>query len=84
VSNVLVIVIDHTCRDEAQSNESIVEKPAGRRVFSRGRRLSIEPTMMSVVKLRLPGMDGNYSPGFLFVLCGVAHFPSPKPCPGSR
>jgi len=27
----------------------------------------------SVVKLRLPGMDGTYSLGFLFVLYGVAH-----------
>ena len=28
----------------------------------------------SVVKLRLPGMDGTYSLGFLFLLYGVAHF----------
>jgi hypothetical protein len=27
-----------------------------------------------VVKLRLPGLDGSYSLGFLFVLYGVAHF----------
>src|ERR1035441_3796314 len=29
--------------------------------------------LASVVKLRLPGMDGTYSLGFLFVLYGVAH-----------
>lgn len=31
----------------------------------------------SVVKLRLPGMDGTYSLGFLFVLYGVARFSLP-------
>jgi hypothetical protein len=30
--------------------------------------------LASVVKLRLPGMDGTYSLGFLLVLFGVAHF----------
>lgn len=30
--------------------------------------------LASVVKLRLPGMDGTYSLGFLFLLYGMAHF----------
>ncbi len=30
--------------------------------------------LASVVKLRLPGMDGTYSLSFLFLLYGVAHF----------
>ena len=34
--------------------------------------------LASVVKLRLPGMDGTYSLGFLFVLYGVAHFSLPE------
>src|SRR5271157_4092154 len=31
--------------------------------------------LASVVKLRLPGMEGTYSLNFLFLLYGVAHFP---------
>jgi hypothetical protein len=34
--------------------------------------------LASVVKLRLPGLDGSYSLGFLFVLYGVAHFGLPE------
>ena len=34
--------------------------------------------LASVVKLRLPGMDGTYSLGFLFLLYGVAHFSLPE------
>lgn len=34
--------------------------------------------LASAVKLRLPGMDGNYSLSFLFLLYGVAHFSLPK------
>jgi len=30
--------------------------------------------LASVVKLRLPGIEGTYSPSFLFLLYGVAHF----------
>ncbi len=30
--------------------------------------------LSSVVKLRLPGIEGTYSPSFLFLLYGVAHF----------
>ena len=31
-----------------------------------------------MVKLRLPGMDGTYSLGLLFLLYGVAHFSPPE------
>jgi len=34
--------------------------------------------LASAVKLRLPGMDGNYSLSFLFLLYGVAHFSLPE------
>jgi len=34
--------------------------------------------LASVVKLRLPGMEGTYSLGFLFLLYGVAHFSLPE------
>jgi hypothetical protein len=34
--------------------------------------------LASVVKLRLPGMDGTYSLGFLFLLYGMAHFRLPE------
>ena len=34
--------------------------------------------LASVVKLRLPGLDGSYSLGFLFVLYGVAHCNLPE------
>jgi hypothetical protein len=34
--------------------------------------------LASVVKLRLPGMDGTYSLSFLFLLYGMAHFSLPE------
>jgi len=34
--------------------------------------------LAAVVKLRLPGMEGTYSLGFLFLLYGVAHFSLPE------
>lgn len=30
--------------------------------------------LASVLKLRLPGMEGTFSPGFLFLLYGIAHY----------
>src|SRR5439155_5096720 len=34
--------------------------------------------LASAVKLRLPGMDGNFSLNFLFLLFGIAHFTLPE------
>src|SRR5579862_1849424 len=31
--------------------------------------------LASLIKLRLPGLDGTYSLNFLFILYGVAHLP---------
>src|SRR5438093_8868444 len=34
--------------------------------------------LASLVKLRLPGLDGTYSLNFAFLLFGIIHFPLPQ------